>query len=146
MSQKTVLFVDDEERILKTIQRIVHGKPFNALFASSGPEALKVLESEEVHVIVTDMRMPEMTGLDLLRAVKVKYPKIVRVVLSGYTHITTLLTAINEGEIFRYITKPWEKQDELISVVMAALEHADGNDTPQVSGAASPDQMNTDAR
>lgn len=135
MNQRVVLFVDDEERILKTIERIVHKKPFQAMFAPSGPAALKLLESHEVHVIVSDMRMPEMTGLQLLREVKAKYPQIVRVVLSGYTQITTLLTAINEGEIFRYITKPWENNDELISVVMQALEHFEAT-TPTLVVAA----------
>jgi two-component system response regulator HupR/HoxA len=125
MNDRTVLFVDDEERILKTIERIVYRKPFQAAFAESGPAALKLLETLEVHVIVTDMRMPEMTGLQLLREVKVKYPQIVRIVLSGYTQVSTLLTAINQGEIFRYITKPWERDDELISVIMEALEHFD---------------------
>ncbi|NLH40687.1 MAG: response regulator [Planctomycetes bacterium] len=141
MNEKTVLFVDDEDRILKTIERIVHRKPFKAIFAESGAAALKLLESQEVHVVVTDMRMPEMTGLQLLREVKDKYPHIVRVVLSGYTQITTLLTAINEGEIFRYVTKPWEKNEDLISVVMAALEHGEKAQAvqPVASGAPSGD-------
>jgi len=138
-----VLFVDDEERILKTIERIVHKKPFKAVYADGGPAALKQLEQREVHVIVTDMRMPEMTGLQLLREVKVKYPQIIRVVLSGYTQITTLLTAINQGEIFRYVTKPWEKNEDLISVVMEALDHFEKTSSAQAVGSgtgASADQ------
>ena len=132
--KKTVLFVDDEERILKTIKRIVFKKPFNAFFANSGPRALEIMAQEEVHVIVTDMRMPEMTGLDLLRIVKEKYPKCVRIVLSGYTQITTLLTAINQGEIFRYIMKPWEKEEELLSVIMEGLDHVNtGEPAPVMS-------------
>jgi two-component system response regulator HupR/HoxA len=124
MESKTVLFVDDEENILRSIRRITFQKSFTSLFASSGPEALKVLENNnDVAVLVTDMRMPEMTGLELLRACKEKYPNMVRMVLSGYSHITTLLTAINQGEIFRYILKPWENEEELMGAVKDALEH-----------------------
>ncbi|MBN1556410.1 MAG: response regulator [Phycisphaerae bacterium] len=126
MESKTILFVDDEERILHSIQRITFKKPFNSLFAGSGPEALKILETrDDVAVLVTDMRMPEMTGLDLLRVCKEKYPDIVRIVLSGYSHITTLLTAINQGEIYRYILKPWESEEELLGSLRDALAHHD---------------------
>ncbi len=138
MSHKTVLFVDDEERILKTIRRLAHGSPFRAIFAQSGAEALELLEHEDVQVIVTDMRMPEMTGLELLREVKARYPKIIRVVLSGYTDITTLLKAINDGQIFRFITKPWEKQEDLLSVIDEALRRAEGG-VPQMSGVGADD-------
>lgn len=124
METKKVLFVDDEERILKSIRRITFQQSFTSLFAPSGPEALKILEeNNDVGVLVTDMRMPEMTGLELLRICKDKYPNTVRIVLSGYSHITTLLTAINQGEIFRYILKPWENEDELLKAVSDAFEH-----------------------
>jgi YesN/AraC family two-component response regulator len=115
--KKTVLFVDDEVRILRSIKRIVFDKEFESLFANSGPEALEMLKEHDVQVLVTDMRMPEMTGLELLRAVKMEYPFIARIVLSGYTQVTTLLTAINQGEIMRYIIKPWENEEELLSAI-----------------------------
>lgn len=122
MEPKKVLFVDDEEMILNSIRRITFRRPFLSRFARSGPEALRLLEAEpDIAVIVTDMRMPEMTGLELLRICKEKYPHTVRVVLSGYSHITTLLTAINQGEIFRYILKPWENEEELMKAVTDAL-------------------------
>ena len=106
MEKRTMLFVDDEEKILKSLQRGPLDEPYNTLFASSGKEALEILKQKEVHIIVTDMRMPEMSGLELLRIVKQEYPNIVRMVLSGYTQVTTLLTAINQGEIFKFITNP----------------------------------------
>ena len=131
MSDKTVLFVDDEEKILKSIKRITFNKPFKALFAGSGQEALRVLEQHsDISVLVTDMRMPEMTGLELLRTCKEKYPKIVRIVLSGYSQISTLLTAINQGEIFRYILKPWENEEELMAAVNAGFDHYEQVQTP----------------
>jgi DNA-binding NtrC family response regulator len=123
MANRTILFVDDEEKVLKSLQRGLLDEPYNLLFATSGKEALKILESNEVHVIVTDMRMPEMSGLELLRIVKEKYPKIVRLVLSGYTQVTTLLTAINQGEIFKFITKPWRLEEEFRSVLQQAIDY-----------------------
>jgi len=122
MNNRTVLFVDDEEPILRSLKRGLMDEPYSCLFASSGKEALKVIEQNEVHVLVTDMRMPEMGGLELLKIVKEKHPQIVRVVLSGYTQIGTLLTAINQGEIFKYITKPWKLEDEFKPSIVAAIE------------------------
>ena len=124
MSKKpTVLFVDDEEQILKSLKRGLLDEPYKKLFANSGKEAIEILDKEEVDVIVTDMRMPEMNGLELLKIVKVKYPDIIRMVLSGYTQVTTLLTAINQGEIFKYITKPWKLEEEFKPAVREAVDY-----------------------
>jgi len=120
---RTILFVDDEEKILKSLQRGLIDDPYDCLFANSGKEALAILEENEVHVICTDMRMPEMDGLELLKIVKVKYPQIVRLVLSGYTQVGVLLTAINQGEIFKFITKPWRLEEEFKTVLEQAVEY-----------------------
>ncbi len=125
MEKRTVLFVDDEERVLSCLKGGLLDEPYKSLFAGSGKEALEILEQNEVQVIVTDMRMPEMGGLELLRAVKEEYPHIIRMVLSGYTQVTTLLTAINQGEIFRYITKPWDFEEEFKPAVREAIEYYD---------------------
>jgi two-component system response regulator HupR/HoxA len=121
--KRTILFVDDEVRILQSLKWGMLDEPYNLLFAESGKKALELLEENEVHVIVTDMRMPEMSGLELLRIVKVKYPHIVRLVLSGYTQATTLLTAINQGEIFKFITKPWRMEKDFKSVIRQAVDY-----------------------
>ncbi len=123
MEKRTVLFVDDEEKILKSLKRGLLDEPYNTLFATSGKEAIEILQREEVHIIVTDMRMPEMSGLELLRIVKKDYPHIVRMVLSGYTQVTTLLTAINQGEIFKFITKPWQLEEEFKPAIREAVEY-----------------------
>ncbi len=123
METGTVLFVDDEEKILTSLKRGLMDEPYKALFANSGQEALEILKQNEVHVLVTDMRMPEMSGLDLLRTVKKEHPNIVRMVLSGYTQVATLLTAINQGEIFKFITKPWKLEDEFKPVIREAVEY-----------------------
>ncbi len=123
MEKRTILFVDDEEKVLRSLERGLLDEPYNCYFAKSGKEALEILEQNEVHIIVTDMRMPEMSGLDLLRMVKEKYPHIIRLVLSGYTQVTTLLTAINQGEIFKFITKPWRLEEDFKTVLQQAVDY-----------------------
>ena len=123
MEKRTVLFVDDNQSVLTSLERGLLDEPYKTLFATSGKKAIEILEKKEVHVIVTDMRMPEMSGLELLKIVKEKYPRIVRLVLSGYAQITTLLTAINQGEIFKYITKPWKLEEEFKLVVQQAIDY-----------------------
>ncbi|MDH7599583.1 MAG: response regulator [Sedimentisphaerales bacterium] len=121
--KRTILFVDDEEKVLKSLQRGLIDEPYECLFATSGKEALEILENHEVHVICTDMRMPEMNGLELLKIVKQRYPHIVRLVLSGYTQVGMLLTAINQGEIFKFITKPWRLEEEFKGILKQAVEY-----------------------
>jgi two-component system, NtrC family, response regulator HupR/HoxA len=125
---RTILFVDDEEKILKSLQRGLLDDPYNCLFANSGKEALEIMTKNEVHVICTDMRMPEMNGLELLKIVKDKYPATVRIVLSGYTMVGLLLTAINQGEIFKFITKPWRLEEDFKSVLKQAVDYYNLND------------------
>ncbi len=132
MEKKTVLFVDDEEKLLKSLKRGLLDEPYNTLFATSGKKALEILEHNEVHVLITDMRMPEMGGLELLKIVKEQYPHIVRMVLSGYTQVTTLLTAINQGEIYKYITKPWKLGEEFKPAVREAIEYYEAKNAEKV--------------
>ena len=128
MDKRTVLFVDDDEIILLSLQRSLRDEPYNKILARSGTDALRILKSNNVHVVVTDMRMPEMTGLELLKIVKQNHPNIVRIVFSGYTQVTTLLTAINQGEIYRYIPKPWKIDDDFKIVIHQAIEYYNLNE------------------
>ena len=125
MEKRTVLFVDDEEKVLASLKRGLLNEPYEVIFANSGKEALEILQQEQVHVIVTDLRMPEMEGLELLKIVKQEYPHIIRLVLSGYVEIDNLLNAINKGEIFRFIKKPWKLDEELKTTVRQAIEYYD---------------------
>jgi DNA-binding NtrC family response regulator len=125
MEQRTVLFVDDDEQLLACIARIVATEPYESLFARSGQEALAILAREQVHVLVTDMRMPVMKGLELLKTVKQRYPAVVRVVLSGDSEIDTLMGAINEGKIAKFIPKPWNSSEELTTIIREAIEFHD---------------------
>ncbi|HWR38778.1 MAG TPA: response regulator [Patescibacteria group bacterium] len=120
---EAVLFVDDEVNILSAMRRIVMEEEFKAHFAGSGAEALKILEEHSIAVIITDMRMPGMDGLKLLRIVREKYPDTVRVVLSGYTQLAQVLATVNTADIFRFITKPWNAETDILGVIHAALEY-----------------------
>jgi two-component system response regulator HupR/HoxA len=123
VEKRAVLFVDDDEIVLRSLERGFLDEPYNTLFAKSGQEALEILQREEVHVIVTDMRMPEMDGLNLLEIIRKMYPHIVGIVLSGYTEIDILQKAVNQGGIFRFIPKPWKLEGDFKKVVREAIEH-----------------------
>lgn len=96
---------------------------FRCIFANSGQEALEILEKQVVHVIISDMKMPVMDGLKLLKIVREKYPEIVRIVLSGYTQLPQVLATVNQADIFKFITKPWQLEEELIPVIHQAIEY-----------------------
>jgi FixJ family two-component response regulator len=122
MKNNTVLFVDDEANILSSLRRAVIDQEFEALFANGAQQALTIMKDTPVHVLITDMRMPQMDGLTLLKIVKDEYPDTVRIVLSGYTQLGQVLATINHGDIFRFITKPWQEED-LLSIVNQAIEY-----------------------
>lgn len=109
-SQRTLLLVDDEENILNAISRLLRRDGYHILTASSGAEGLALLEQNAVGVIITDQRMPQMTGSEFLFQVKERYPDTVRIVLSGYTELRSITDAINQGAIYKFFTKPWDDQ------------------------------------
>ena len=120
----TVLFVDDEVNILKALQRLLRSEHMNVLCASRAQEALELLDKQPCQVVVTDQRMPEMSGVDLLSQVRQRFPDIVRMMLTGYTEMDVAVDAINRGEIYRLITKPWN-DDELRATIRQAFDHSD---------------------
>jgi len=123
MHKNRVLFVDDEINVISAIRRAVAEEPYQSFFTSNAREALKLLETHEISVLVTDMRMPEMDGLTLLKVAKEKYPRTVRVVLSGYTQLSQMLVTINQGEIFKFIAKPWTTDQALLPAVRQAIDY-----------------------
>ena len=116
-----VLFVDDEPNILSSLRRGLMDEEYYCFFAPSGKEALEIIAKEKIAVIVTDMRMPEMNGLELLLRVSEESPMTVKVVLSGYTQLPQILVTINQVDIFKFVTKPWVLA-ELIQVVRKSLD------------------------
>jgi two-component system, NtrC family, response regulator HupR/HoxA len=122
MKSKKVLFVDDQKDLLDILGVALEDEPYTCLFATSGIQALEILSQHNVQVIVTDMRMPEMDGLSLLKLVRKQYPNVVRIVLSGHIQIPILLTAINEGNIYKFITKPWRMDEDFKPLILEAIE------------------------
>lgn len=110
--ERTLLLVDDEENITSALTRLLRRDGYRILRANSGKQGLEVLTQNEVGVIISDQRMPEMTGTEFLSQVRERYPDTVRIVLSGYTDLNSVTDAINRGAIYKFLTKPWE--DELL--------------------------------
>lgn len=107
-----ILFVDDEQSVLKALQRMLVDDDFTVLTATSGQEGLEVLEREkEVQIVVSDFRMPGQNGVDFLREVRNRRPETVRIVLSGYADAGAIVAAVNEGQIYKFIPKPWNEDD-----------------------------------
>ena len=106
--RRTLLLVDDEPNILASLKRLLRRDGYHILTANSGQEGLDVLASNAVDVIVSDQRMPGMLGADFLRKAKLLCPQTIRIMLSGYTELQAVTDAVNEGAIFKFLTKPWE--------------------------------------
>ena len=123
MAEKSahLLIVDDEENIRSALRRVLR-REYQLSFASSGPEALQLLKTERPDVIISDHLMPEMTGLEFLKRCRLLYPQIGRIVLTGQAEMQMVIAAINEGAVFRFLTKPWD-EDELKLTVYLAVEH-----------------------
>lgn len=111
---QTILLVDDEQNILSALKRLLRRDGYHILTATGGAEGLEILALNEVDVIISDQRMPGMIGADFLRRAKELYPSTVRIMLSGYTELQSVTDAVNEGAIYKFLTKPWE--DELLRV------------------------------
>jgi len=121
---RTLLIADDEEAILHALIRLFRGEGYTLLTANSGEAALRLLAQNDVQVILADQRMPHMTGTELLFRAKELYPDTVRMVLSGYADITAIADAVNRGNIFRFLFKPWDN-DLLRANVREAFERFD---------------------
>jgi DNA-binding NtrC family response regulator len=117
-SKHPILVVDDEAEILHSLRGLLRME-FEVHTANSGQEAIRILQERPIHVILTDQRMPAMTGVELLSRVQGEHPEAIRMVFTGYADIKAVIAAINQGHIFRYITKPWDP-DELVAVLRQA--------------------------
>ncbi len=122
-AQQTLLLVDDEPNILSALHRLLRREGYRILTADSGHSALELLARNAVQVIVSDHRMPGMTGVELLSRVRDLYPETQRIILSGYSDIGTLTDAINRGAVWKFISKPWE-DDALKNEIRRAFAHA----------------------
>lgn len=116
-----ILIVDDETSNLGALERLFRGE-YDVLTAGSGADALSLLEHHDMALLIADQRMPEMSGVELMQRTARLRPHMVRILLTGYTDVDSLIEAINTGHVYKYITKPWNN-DELLLTVARALEH-----------------------
>ncbi|MDA8085653.1 MAG: response regulator [Nitrospiraceae bacterium] len=116
-----ILLVDDEPNVLRAISRLFMDDDYEMLTAASGQEGLKMLEGEPVQIVISGYRMPMMDGVEFLKQVRNMHPQATRIVMSGYADTGAIVSAINEGEIYKFIPKPWD-DNELKVAVRNALE------------------------
>ncbi|ASJ72863.1 HD domain-containing phosphohydrolase [Granulosicoccus antarcticus] len=117
--QAQILFVDDERPILNSLNRLFRSTGYKIHLANSGAEALTLLAEEKIDIVISDMRMPAMDGAAFLSTVAKQWPATVRMLLTGYADLSSAIEAINQGEISRYLTKPWDDSDIIICVEQA---------------------------
>jgi two-component system, probable response regulator PhcQ len=116
---RTVLLVDDEGNVLSALQRTLRREKYTLLIASEPAEALAILRAGQVDVVVSDHLMPNMSGLDFLKEVRALHPDVVRIMLTGHAEVATAMEAINEGEIYRFLTKPWDDAELKVALHLA---------------------------
>src|ERR1041384_1598586 len=119
----TVLVVDDEGDVVASVKDLLR-LDYKVLGATGAAEALRLLDQEPVHIVMTDQRMPGITGVELLEQVRAKHPDAMRLMFTGYADIRAVVEAINRGNVYRYITKPWDP-DELLAIIREACERYD---------------------
>jgi response regulator RpfG family c-di-GMP phosphodiesterase len=134
MMMHKLLIVDDETANLRLLERLFQND-YQCLTASSGAEAIRLLEQHDVAILITDQRMPEITGLELLKRTAELRPQMVRILLTGYTDVEALVEAINSGLVYMYVSKPWNIEDLRLRVGRAC-EHYQNNKSRQVLAGA----------
>jgi len=118
----TILIVDDEENILKSLERLLEDEGYKMFFANSGDKGLEIIKREDIQMVISDHRMPGMNGLKFLSEIKKILPDTIRIMLTGYADVDIAVKAINEGEVYRFVTKPWNN-NELLSTVKQGIEY-----------------------
>lgn len=121
-----VLFLDDESSILNSLQRLFQSEPFGILTVADHQAAFAALETEEIKVVVSDHRMPEMAGTEFLKEVRERSPATVRILFTGYADFSAAEEAINVAGVYRFISKPWDN-NELIAVIRQAIAQYDAD-------------------
>lgn len=119
----SLLFVDDEAGVISALKRIFIDENYSILTATSGPEALSLMDKGKVHLVISDHRMPGMTGAQLLKEIKQKWPETIRIMLTGYADVQSIMGAVNEGAVYKFITKPWNDEDLRLTVSLALQQY-----------------------
>ena len=125
LDKRAVLFVDDEEITLQSLQRNLNDEVYDKYYAKSGKEALEILRQKEVHVIVVDIVMPGMDGLELLKIVDKEYPKVVSIALSGFEQPIDVITTMYGEGVYKFISKSLTLDEDLRKIIRQAINNYD---------------------
>ncbi|RJQ44147.1 MAG: response regulator, partial [Nitrospiraceae bacterium] len=120
----SILFVDDEEGILRALKRAFLEENYNIHTAVNAEDALQIMSSSKIHLVISDFKMPGMTGAQLLKTIKQQWPDTIRIMLTGHADIQTIMGAVNEGAVYKFITKPWNDEDLRLTVSLALQQYA----------------------
>lgn len=123
VNKHTVLLVDDEENILHSLKRLLRKEEYRLLTGSSSAEGLKILEENDVHLVISDQRMPQTSGTEFFAVVKERYPDVLRIILSGYTDVDSITESINKGHIYKFFLKPWNDQGLKLEINQALEQY-----------------------
>jgi response regulator RpfG family c-di-GMP phosphodiesterase len=117
-----VLIVDDEPDVCDSVHDLLR-REFRVLKAHSAEEGYRIMQEEEVHIVMSDQRMPQITGIELLTKLKARHPHAIRMLFTGFADLESIVAAINQGHIFQFLKKPWQPEELLAAVRQAALEY-----------------------
>ncbi len=121
-SRHCLLIVDDEPDVCDSVHDLLR-REFRVLKAHSAEEGYRLMQEEEVHIVMSDQRMPQITGIELLTRLKARHPHAIRMLFTGYADLESIITAINQGHIFQFLKKPWQPEELIGAVRQAALEY-----------------------
>jgi response regulator RpfG family c-di-GMP phosphodiesterase len=116
-----LLIVDDEPHVCDSVADLLR-REFRVLKANSAADGYRIMQEEEVHIVMSDQRMPQISGVELLTKVKARYPQAIRMLFTGYAELDSIIAAINQGHIYQFMRKPWQPEELLRSLRQAALE------------------------
>ena len=122
MANPKILIVDDEENILNSLKRLFRKESYEILTAVNGEEGLKILDDHQVDLIISDLKMPQMSGIEFLKRAKEENPVPLRIVLTGHADLKSVIDAIDQGEVYRFLLKPWD-DEELKMTIRQALDY-----------------------
>ncbi len=122
ISRHCVLIVDDEPDVCDSVHDLLR-REFRVLKAHSAEEGYRIMQEEEVHIVMSDQRMPQITGIEMLTRLKARHPHAIRMLFTGFADLESIIAAINQGHIFQFLKKPWQPEDLLAAVRQAALEY-----------------------
>jgi response regulator RpfG family c-di-GMP phosphodiesterase len=121
LTKHCLLVIDDEPDVCDSVHDLLR-REFRVLKATSAEEGYRIMQQEEVHIVMTDQRMPRMTGVELLTRMKARHPHAIRMLFTGFADLESIVAAINQGHVFQFLKKPWQPEDLIAAVREAAAE------------------------